>query len=152
MHRHTHLPPEDCTHSIWKCLHRILRSTTRPTGTPSRRWRRQRSPFFLCYWKVRSLLCHFNTTELVQLKEASVVRYQDLTYRNIWSQIPTLCLSLLDITFIHEGNKTFHDNLVNFEKLVSLWSLCSFCFCMFLCTNHGADFEMSCLINVHLVS
>lgn len=23
-----------------------------------------------------------------------------------------------DITFIHEGNKTFHDNLVNFEKLV----------------------------------
>lgn len=26
----------------------------------------------------------------------------------------------LDITFIHEGNKTFHDNLVNFEKLVSL--------------------------------
>lgn len=24
-----------------------------------------------------------------------------------------------DITFIHEGNKTFHDNLVNFEKLVS---------------------------------
>lgn len=25
----------------------------------------------------------------------------------------------LDITFIHEGNKTFHDNLVNFEKLVS---------------------------------
>lgn len=34
--------------------------------------------------------------------------------------IPTQCSSLLDITFIHEGNKTFHDNLVNFEKLVSL--------------------------------
>lgn len=27
-------------------------------------------------------------------------------------------LFLLDITFIHEGNKTFLDNLVNFEKLV----------------------------------
>lgn len=27
-------------------------------------------------------------------------------------------LSASDITFIHEGNKTFHDNLVNFEKLV----------------------------------
>lgn len=24
-----------------------------------------------------------------------------------------------DITFIHEGNKTFLDNLVNFDKLVS---------------------------------
>lgn len=29
----------------------------------------------------------------------------------------------VDITFIHEGNKTFHDNLVNFEKLVSLLKL-----------------------------
>lgn len=29
------------------------------------------------------------------------------------------CSSVIDITFIHEGNKTFHDNLVNFEKLVS---------------------------------
>uniref|UniRef100_A0A4W6CN09 Rap guanine nucleotide exchange factor 5 n=1 Tax=Lates calcarifer TaxID=8187 RepID=A0A4W6CN09_LATCA len=28
-----------------------------------------------------------------------------------------ICSLLLDITFIHEGNKTFHDNLVNFEKL-----------------------------------
>lgn len=27
-------------------------------------------------------------------------------------------LFLPDITFIHEGNKTFLDNLVNFEKLV----------------------------------
>lgn len=31
---------------------------------------------------------------------------------------------LLDITFIHEGNKTFHDNLVNFEKLVSCLCVC----------------------------
>lgn len=32
------------------------------------------------------------------------------------------CFNILDITFIHEGNKTFHDNLVNFEKLVSALS------------------------------
>uniref|UniRef100_A0A3Q2QQ09 Rap guanine nucleotide exchange factor 5 n=1 Tax=Fundulus heteroclitus TaxID=8078 RepID=A0A3Q2QQ09_FUNHE len=32
-------------------------------------------------------------------------------------KIPFLPLVLKDITFIHEGNKTFHDNLVNFEKL-----------------------------------
>ncbi|XP_055020057.1 rap guanine nucleotide exchange factor 5-like isoform X1 [Boleophthalmus pectinirostris] len=32
-------------------------------------------------------------------------------------KIPFLLLLLKDITFIHEGNKTFHDNLVNFEKL-----------------------------------
>lgn len=34
----------------------------------------------------------------------------------------TKSLSVLDVTFIHEGNKTFHDNLVNFEKLVSSWA------------------------------
>lgn len=38
--------------------------------------------------------------------------------KNSWS-ILAKCLSVSDITFIHEGNKTFHDNLVNFEKLVS---------------------------------
>ncbi|XP_056597514.1 rap guanine nucleotide exchange factor 5 isoform X2 [Triplophysa dalaica] len=32
-------------------------------------------------------------------------------------KIPFMPLLLKDITFIHEGNKTFHDNLVNFEKL-----------------------------------
>ncbi|KAM8827062.1 rap guanine nucleotide exchange factor 5-like isoform 1-T1 [Synchiropus picturatus] len=32
-------------------------------------------------------------------------------------KIPFIPLLLKDITFIHEGNKTFHDNLVNFEKL-----------------------------------
>lgn len=37
------------------------------------------------------------------------------------------CSVLLDITFIHEGNKTFHDNLVNFEKLVSWISELSLC-------------------------
>ncbi|XP_043088823.1 rap guanine nucleotide exchange factor 5-like [Puntigrus tetrazona] len=32
-------------------------------------------------------------------------------------KIPFLPLLLKDITFIHEGNKTFLDNLVNFDKL-----------------------------------
>lgn len=44
------------------------------------------------------------------------------TYRESFKKmkapkIPFLPLLLKDITFIHEGNKTFHDNLVNFEKL-----------------------------------
>ncbi|XP_055358935.1 rap guanine nucleotide exchange factor 5-like isoform X2 [Betta splendens] len=44
------------------------------------------------------------------------------TYRDSFKKmkspkIPFLPLLLKDITFIHEGNKTFHDNLVNFEKL-----------------------------------
>lgn len=43
-----------------------------------------------------------------------------------------------DITFIHEGNKTFHDNLVNFEKLVSPWTL-------YRKHNSCAEFEMPCL-------
>jgi len=33
-------------------------------------------------------------------------------------KIPFMPLLLKDVTFIHEGNKTFLDNLVNFEKLV----------------------------------
>lgn len=37
--------------------------------------------------------------------------------RNLY--LTHVCSLFLDITFIHEGNKTFHDNLVNFEKLVS---------------------------------
>lgn len=47
--------------------------------------------------------------------------------RALWHRIPVgeywqnVCVS--DITFIHEGNKTFHDNLVNFEKLVSSWAV-----------------------------
>uniref|UniRef100_A0A671TVB3 Rap guanine nucleotide exchange factor (GEF) 5a n=1 Tax=Sparus aurata TaxID=8175 RepID=A0A671TVB3_SPAAU len=40
-------------------------------------------------------------------------------YREFLVNEPEHTLLLLDITFIHEGNKTFHDNLVNFEKLVS---------------------------------
>ncbi|XP_010177884.1 PREDICTED: rap guanine nucleotide exchange factor 5-like [Mesitornis unicolor] len=32
-------------------------------------------------------------------------------------KIPFMPLLLKDVTFIHEGNKTFLDNLVNFEKL-----------------------------------
>ncbi|XP_061572627.1 rap guanine nucleotide exchange factor 5-like isoform X1 [Cololabis saira] len=32
-------------------------------------------------------------------------------------KIPFLPLLIKDMTFVHEGNKTFHDNLVNFEKL-----------------------------------
>ncbi|CAK6960503.1 rap guanine nucleotide exchange factor 5-like isoform X1 [Scomber scombrus] len=46
--------------------------------------------------------------------------YRDSFKKMKAPKIPFLPLLLKDITFIHEGNKTFHDNLVNFEKLVSL--------------------------------
>lgn len=43
--------------------------------------------------------------------------YRDSFRKMKAPKIPFLPLLLKDITFIHEGNKTFHDNLVNFEKL-----------------------------------
>ncbi|XP_029361057.1 rap guanine nucleotide exchange factor 5-like isoform X1 [Echeneis naucrates] len=43
--------------------------------------------------------------------------YRDSFKKMKAPKIPFLPLLLKDITFIHEGNKTFHDNLVNFEKL-----------------------------------
>uniref|UniRef100_A0A3Q2ZBW5 Rap guanine nucleotide exchange factor 5 n=1 Tax=Hippocampus comes TaxID=109280 RepID=A0A3Q2ZBW5_HIPCM len=43
--------------------------------------------------------------------------YRDTFKKMKAPKIPFLPLLLKDITFIHEGNRTFHDNLVNFEKL-----------------------------------
>uniref|UniRef100_A0A8K9UKB4 Rap guanine nucleotide exchange factor 5 n=1 Tax=Oncorhynchus mykiss TaxID=8022 RepID=A0A8K9UKB4_ONCMY len=43
--------------------------------------------------------------------------YRDAFKKTKTPKIPFLPLLLKDITFIHEGNKTFLDNLVNFEKL-----------------------------------
>lgn len=43
--------------------------------------------------------------------------YRDAFKKMKSPKIPFLPLLLKDITFIHEGNKTFLDNLVNFEKL-----------------------------------
>uniref|UniRef100_A0A674DGW6 Rap guanine nucleotide exchange factor 5-like n=1 Tax=Salmo trutta TaxID=8032 RepID=A0A674DGW6_SALTR len=43
--------------------------------------------------------------------------YRDAFRKTKTPKIPFLPLLLKDITFIHEGNKTFLDNLVNFEKL-----------------------------------
>ncbi|XP_034084203.1 rap guanine nucleotide exchange factor 5-like isoform X1 [Gymnodraco acuticeps] len=43
--------------------------------------------------------------------------YRDSFKKMKAPKIPFPPLLLKDITFIHEGNKTFHDNLVNFEKL-----------------------------------
>lgn len=53
-------PLEDWSHYFFLLkihLHRIRRWITRPTGTPSRRWRRRRSLFFPCCSKVRCLFC-----------------------------------------------------------------------------------------------
>lgn len=79
--------------------------TTKPTEKPSRGWNLQRSPSCLFFWKVRS-------TTLTVADAPSFF----LPTHWIWWQIQSF---FADITFIHEGNKTFHDNLVNFEKLVS---------------------------------
>uniref|UniRef100_A0A8K9X686 Ras-GEF domain-containing protein n=1 Tax=Oncorhynchus mykiss TaxID=8022 RepID=A0A8K9X686_ONCMY len=49
--------------------------------------------------------------------------YRDAFKKTKTPKIPFLPLLLKDITFIHEGNKTFLDNLVNFEKLVSRSSM-----------------------------
>ncbi|XP_067305158.1 rap guanine nucleotide exchange factor 5b isoform X2 [Pseudorasbora parva] len=43
--------------------------------------------------------------------------YRDAFRKMKSPKIPFLPLLLKDITFIHEGNKTFLDNLVNFDKL-----------------------------------
>ncbi|XP_068180105.1 rap guanine nucleotide exchange factor 5-like isoform X2 [Antennarius striatus] len=43
--------------------------------------------------------------------------YRDSFKKMKAPKIPFLPLLLKDMTFIHEGNKTFHDNVVNFEKL-----------------------------------
>ncbi|XP_045568725.1 rap guanine nucleotide exchange factor 5 isoform X1 [Salmo salar] len=43
--------------------------------------------------------------------------YRDTFRKTKTPKIPFLPLLLKDITFIHEGNKTFLENLVNFEKL-----------------------------------
>ncbi|MGH0174428.1 UNVERIFIED_CONTAM: hypothetical protein FKN15_003733 [Acipenser sinensis] len=43
--------------------------------------------------------------------------YRDAFRKMKPPKIPFMPLLLKDITFIHEGNKTFLDNLVNFEKL-----------------------------------
>ncbi|KAF6739792.1 Rap guanine nucleotide exchange factor 5 [Oryzias melastigma] len=43
--------------------------------------------------------------------------YRDSLKKMKVPKIPFLPLLLKDITFIHEGNRTFHNNMVNFEKL-----------------------------------
>ncbi|EMP29852.1 Rap guanine nucleotide exchange factor 5 [Chelonia mydas] len=58
-------------------------------------------------------------TELESLTDPSLNHkaYRD-TFKKMKSpKIPFMPLLLKDVTFIHEGNKTFLDNLVNFEKL-----------------------------------
>lgn len=77
---------------FWKYLHRIRRWITRPTGTPSRRWRHQRSPFFPCYWKVRSLFCHHAATQVVY-KSSEVFSWCDVSKHQIPAaeSYPFLC-------------------------------------------------------------
>lgn len=84
---------------------RIHLWTTKPIGKPSRGWNLPRSLSCLFSWKV-SPVAHKRT------------HTHSLYWFSKWS-LNTLVPLLIDITFIHEGNKTFHDNLVNFEKLVS---------------------------------
>uniref|UniRef100_UPI00398EF31E rap guanine nucleotide exchange factor 5 n=1 Tax=Pristiophorus japonicus TaxID=55135 RepID=UPI00398EF31E len=58
-------------------------------------------------------------SELEHLTDPSLNHkaYRDTFKKMQPPKIPFMPLLLKDVTFIHEGNKTFLDNLVNFEKL-----------------------------------
>ncbi|PIO36704.1 hypothetical protein AB205_0139910, partial [Aquarana catesbeiana] len=58
-------------------------------------------------------------SELESLTDPSLNHkaYRDTFKKMKPPKIPFMPLLLKDVTFIHEGNKTFLDNLVNFEKL-----------------------------------
>ncbi|GCB64028.1 hypothetical protein scyTo_0000230 [Scyliorhinus torazame] len=58
-------------------------------------------------------------SELEHLTDPSLNHkaYRDAFKKMQPPKIPFMPLLLKDVTFIHEGNKTFLDNLVNFEKL-----------------------------------
>ncbi|XP_042345826.1 rap guanine nucleotide exchange factor 5-like [Plectropomus leopardus] len=59
----------------------------------------------------------FSELEAVTDPSLNHKAYRDSFKKMKAPKIPFPPLLLKDITFIHEGNKTFHDNLVNFEKL-----------------------------------
>ncbi|XP_045900527.1 rap guanine nucleotide exchange factor 5-like isoform X1 [Micropterus dolomieu] len=59
----------------------------------------------------------FSELETVTDPSLNHKAYRDSFKKMKAPKIPFLPLLLKDITFIHEGNKTFHDNLVNFQKL-----------------------------------
>uniref|UniRef100_A0A673ISS0 Rap guanine nucleotide exchange factor (GEF) 5a n=1 Tax=Sinocyclocheilus rhinocerous TaxID=307959 RepID=A0A673ISS0_9TELE len=59
----------------------------------------------------------FSELELLTDPSMNHKAYRDAFKKTKPPKIPFMPLLLKDITFIHEGNKTFHDNLVNFEKL-----------------------------------
>eukprot|EP00066_Takifugu_rubripes_P017901 XP_011607167.1 PREDICTED: rap guanine nucleotide exchange factor 5-like [Takifugu rubripes] len=59
----------------------------------------------------------FSELELITDPSLNHKAYREAFKKMKPPKIPFMPLLLKDITFIHEGNKTFHDNLVNFEKL-----------------------------------
>ncbi|XP_062265795.1 rap guanine nucleotide exchange factor 5 isoform X1 [Platichthys flesus] len=59
----------------------------------------------------------FSELELITDPSLNHKAYRESFKKMKPPKIPFMPLLLKDITFIHEGNKTFHDNLVNFEKL-----------------------------------
>ncbi|XP_010871634.1 rap guanine nucleotide exchange factor 5 isoform X2 [Esox lucius] len=59
----------------------------------------------------------FSELELITDPSLNHKAYRDAFRKMKPPKIPFMPLLLKDITFIHEGNKTFHDNLVNFQKL-----------------------------------
>ncbi|RXN10788.1 zinc-alpha-2-glyco -like protein [Labeo rohita] len=74
--------------------------------------------FFFNGFKLNPLeMAHYCRFLLVQDPSMNHKAYRDAFKKMKPPKIPFKPLLLKDITFIHEGNKTFHDNLVNFEKL-----------------------------------
>lgn len=49
--------------------------------------------------------------------------FSGLQRAEVWGPMNKTCL-FADMTFIHEGNHTLVENLINFEKMVSSGSRC----------------------------
>ncbi|XP_035527878.1 rap guanine nucleotide exchange factor 5-like [Morone saxatilis] len=85
----------------------IMGLNTAAVGRLSQTWEKIRGKF-------KKLFSELETVTDPSLNHKA---YRDSFKKMKAPKIPFLPLLLKDITFIHEGNKTFHDNLVNFEKL-----------------------------------
>lgn len=92
------------------CVGRTHQETTDPTDWLSPSWSHQSSPSCPSFSKVQP---HSNI---------SLLSFDSLLIVFLFS----------DMTFTHEGNKTFIDNMVNFEKMVSLFTSwgCELCVMM----------------------
>lgn len=84
---------------------RTHRETTGPTDSLSPNWNHQSSPSCPSFSKVQHV---------------SLLRIPQSLYHVSMNSERDWIIFFTDMTFTHEGNKTFIDSMVNFEKMVSL--------------------------------